>query len=123
MLNKLLIKSILAIALFSLRIPAINFNRITVILLLFSALLLYNTLYIDLVGSGVSVFGKLFQCKLFQVTTVSDCKKLNNFFAILSNRFILTVTLLLIFFNLTSLLSPTPLLNSVPLLTLNQFYW
>lgn len=52
---------ILAIALFSLRIPAIDFNRITVILLLFSALLSYNTLYIDLVSSGVSVFGGLFQ--------------------------------------------------------------
>lgn len=52
---------ILAIALFSLRIPAIYFNRITIILLLLSALLSYNSLYIDLIGSGVGVFGGLFQ--------------------------------------------------------------
>lgn len=58
---------ILAIALFSLRIPAIYFNRITIILLLFSALLSYNSLYIDLIGSGVGVFGGL-----FQVTTITQ---------------------------------------------------
>jgi NADH-ubiquinone oxidoreductase chain 2 len=58
---------ILAIALFSLRIPAIYFNRITIILLLFSALLSYNLLYIDLIGSGVGVFGGL-----FQVTTITQ---------------------------------------------------
>lgn len=58
---------ILAIALFSLRISAIYFNRITIILLLFSALLSYNSLYIDLIGSGVGVFGGL-----FQVTTITQ---------------------------------------------------
>jgi NADH-ubiquinone oxidoreductase chain 2 len=52
---------ILAIGLFSLRISAINFNRIAIILLLYSGVLAYNTLYIDLVGSGVGVFGGLFQ--------------------------------------------------------------
>nr|YP_009162975.1 NADH dehydrogenase subunit 2 [Phycomyces blakesleeanus]AKT93742.1 NADH dehydrogenase subunit 2 [Phycomyces blakesleeanus] len=52
---------ILAIALFSLRIPAIYFNRITIIILLYSALLSYNTLYTDLVSSGVGLFGGLFQ--------------------------------------------------------------
>ncbi|KAG2231125.1 hypothetical protein INT48_007969 [Thamnidium elegans] len=54
---------ILAIALFSLRIPAIYFNRITIILLLFSALLSYNSLYIDLIGSGVGVFVLLLSSK------------------------------------------------------------
>ena len=58
---------ILAIALFSLRIPAIYFNRITIILLLFSALLSYNSLYIDNISSGVGVFGGL-----FQVTTITQ---------------------------------------------------
>jgi len=58
---------ILAIALCSLQIPAIYFNRITVILLLYSGLLSYNTLYIDLVSSGVGVFGGL-----FQVTTITQ---------------------------------------------------
>nr|YP_010996222.1 NADH dehydrogenase subunit 2 [Mucor indicus]WPA89395.1 NADH dehydrogenase subunit 2 [Mucor indicus] len=58
---------ILAIALFSLRIPAIYFYRITIILLLYSALLSYNSLYVDLIGSGVGVFGGL-----FQVTTITQ---------------------------------------------------
>jgi NADH-ubiquinone oxidoreductase chain 2 len=58
---------ILAIALFSLQIPAIYFNRITIILLLYSALLAYNTIYTDLVSSGVGVFGGL-----FQVTTITQ---------------------------------------------------
>src|SRR6478735_6354004 len=58
---------ILAIALFSLRIPAIYFNRITIILLLFSALLSYNSLYMNNIGSGVGVFGGL-----FQVTTITQ---------------------------------------------------
>ncbi|CAO3668058.1 unnamed protein product [Rhizopus microsporus] len=58
---------ILAIALFSLRISAIYFNRITIILLFFSALLSYNSLYIDNIGSGVGVFGGL-----FQVTTITQ---------------------------------------------------
>lgn len=52
---------ILAIALLSLRIPAIDFNRMTIIVLLYSALLSYNTLYINLVNSGVGLFGGLFQ--------------------------------------------------------------
>jgi len=52
---------ILAIALLSLRIPAIDFNRMTIIVLLYSALLSYNTLYVNLVNSGVGVFGGLFQ--------------------------------------------------------------
>ncbi|KAG2195734.1 hypothetical protein INT47_004838 [Mucor saturninus] len=52
---------ILAIALFSLRIPAIYFNRITIIILLYSALLSYNTLYTDFGSSGVGLFGGLFQ--------------------------------------------------------------
>lgn len=52
---------IIAIALSSLRISAIYFNRITVILLLYSGVLAYNAIYTDLVGSGIGVFGGLFQ--------------------------------------------------------------
>ena len=52
---------IVAIALFSLRISAINFNRIAMIVLLYSGLLAYNTIYTDLVGSGIGVFSGLFQ--------------------------------------------------------------
>src|ERR1700726_4400468 len=52
---------IVAIALFSLRISAINFNRIAMIVLLYSGLLAYNTIYTDLVGSGIGVYSGLFQ--------------------------------------------------------------
>jgi NADH-ubiquinone oxidoreductase chain 2 len=58
---------ILAIALSSLRITAIYFNRIAIILLLYSGVLAYNTLYTGPVGSGVGVFGGL-----FQVTTITQ---------------------------------------------------
>ncbi|KAI8574953.1 hypothetical protein K450DRAFT_181533 [Umbelopsis ramanniana AG] len=52
---------IVAIALFSLRISAINFNRIAIIVLIYSGFLAYNTIYTDLVGSGIGVFSGLFQ--------------------------------------------------------------
>ena len=52
---------IVAIALFSLRISAINFNRIAILVLFYSGLLAYNTIYTDLVGSGIGVFSGLFQ--------------------------------------------------------------
>src|ERR1700710_648143 len=58
---------IVAIALFSLRISAINFNRIAMIVLLYSGLLAYNTIYTDLVGSGIGVFSGL-----FQITTITQ---------------------------------------------------
>src|ERR1700748_3602531 len=58
---------ILSIAFSSLRITAIYFNRIAIILLLYSGVLAYNTLYTGLVGSGVGVFGGL-----FQVTTLTQ---------------------------------------------------
>jgi|SwirhirootsSR3_FD_contig_81_1352853_length_1900_multi_6_in_0_out_0_1 NADH-ubiquinone oxidoreductase chain 2 len=58
---------ILVIALSSLRITAIYFNRIAIILLLYSGVLAYNTLYTGPVGSGVGVFGGL-----FQVTTITQ---------------------------------------------------
>lgn len=51
----------------SLRITAIYFNRIAIILLLYSAVLAYNTLYTGLVSSGVGVFDGL-----FQVTTITQ---------------------------------------------------
>ena len=52
---------IVSIALFTLQVTAINFNRIAIIILLYSGVLSYNTLYTELVGSGVGVFGGLFQ--------------------------------------------------------------
>jgi NADH-ubiquinone oxidoreductase chain 2 len=58
---------IVAIALFSLRISAINFNRITIIVLFYSGFLAYNTIYADLVGSGIGVFSGL-----FQITTITQ---------------------------------------------------
>jgi NADH-ubiquinone oxidoreductase chain 2 len=58
---------ILSIAFSSLRITAIYFNRIAIILLLYSGVLAYNTFYTGLVGSGVGVFGGL-----FQVTTITQ---------------------------------------------------
>jgi len=58
---------IISIAFSSLRITAIYFNRIAIILLLYSGVLAYNILYIGLVGSGVGVFGGL-----FQVTTITQ---------------------------------------------------
>ena len=58
---------ILAIAFYSLRIPAIYFNRITIIVLFYSALLTYNIIYTNLVSSGVGLFGGL-----FQVTTITQ---------------------------------------------------
>src|SRR4051812_12635033 len=58
---------ILSIAFSSLRITAIYFNRIAIILLLYSGVLAYNTLETGLVGSGVGVFGGL-----FQVTTITQ---------------------------------------------------
>lgn len=58
---------ILAIALSSLRITAINFNRIAIILLLYSGVLAHNALCTGPVGSGVGVFGGL-----FQVTTITQ---------------------------------------------------
>ncbi|RUS23406.1 various chains-domain-containing protein [Endogone sp. FLAS-F59071] len=58
---------ILSIAFSSLRITAIYFNRIAIILLLYSGVLAYNTLNEGLVGSGVGVFGGL-----FQVTTLTQ---------------------------------------------------
>jgi len=62
---------ILSIAFSSLRITAIYFNRIATILLLYSGVLAYHPLSstsdIGLVGSGVGVFGGL-----FQVTTITQ---------------------------------------------------
>jgi len=58
---------ILVIALSSLRITAIYFKWIAIILLLYSGVLAYNTLYTGPVGSGVGVFGGL-----FQVTTITQ---------------------------------------------------
>jgi NADH-ubiquinone oxidoreductase chain 2 len=58
---------IFSIAFSSLRITAIYFNRIAIILLLYSGVLAYNTLYTGLVGRGVGVFGGL-----FQVTTITQ---------------------------------------------------
>jgi len=58
---------IFSIAFSSLRITAIYFNRIAIILLLYSGVLAYNVLYTGLVGSGVGVFGGL-----FQVTTITQ---------------------------------------------------
>src|SRR5271157_3396200 len=64
-----LLTMILAIALSSLRITPIYFNRITIILLLYSAVLAYNVplLNTNVLGSGVGVFNGL-----FQVTTISQ---------------------------------------------------
>ena len=58
---------ILSIAFSSLRITAIYYNRIAIILLLYSGALAYSTLYTGPVGSGVGVFGGL-----FQVTTITQ---------------------------------------------------
>jgi len=52
---------ILTIALFSLKISTINFNRITIVLLLYSGILTYNILYIDFIKSGISIYNGLFQ--------------------------------------------------------------
>lgn len=64
-----LLTMILAIALSSSRITPIYFNRITIILLLYSAVLAYNVplLSTNLLGSGVGVFSGL-----FQVTTITQ---------------------------------------------------
>jgi len=58
---------ILSIAFNSLKITSIYYNRITIILLLYSGVLAYNSLFTGLVGSGVGVFGGL-----FQVTTLTQ---------------------------------------------------
>jgi len=52
---------ILSIAFSSLSISAINFNRIAIIILLYSSILSYNTIYLELVNSGVGVFNGLYQ--------------------------------------------------------------
>jgi NADH-ubiquinone oxidoreductase chain 2 len=58
---------IVSIALSSLWITAIYFNRIAIILLLYSGVLAYNTLSTESIGSGVGVFGGL-----FEVTTITQ---------------------------------------------------
>lgn len=58
---------IFAISLISSKMPAIYLNRIIIILLLFSALLSYNSFYVNLISSGVGVFDGL-----FQVTTITQ---------------------------------------------------
>ena len=58
---------IISIALFSLRITEIYFNRIAIIFLLYSVVLAYNTLHIGPIGSGVGIFGGI-----LQVTTITQ---------------------------------------------------
>src|SRR5579871_2367427 len=54
---------ILTIALFSLKISAINFNRITIVLLLYSGILAYNILDHgqNLINSGINIYNGFFQ--------------------------------------------------------------
>lgn len=54
-----LVLLLLAIALYSLKITPILFIRVTAILLLYSAALTYNTLFIQLIGSGIGIYSGL----------------------------------------------------------------
>lgn len=58
---------LLAIALYSLKITATLFNRITIILLIYSAILSFNGLYPLILNAGVGIYGGL-----FHVTTLSQ---------------------------------------------------
>lgn len=58
---------LLAIALYSLKITSTLFNRITIILLIYSAVLSFNGLYPLILNAGVGIYGGL-----FHVTTLSQ---------------------------------------------------
>ena len=66
MLSIGLISLLVAIPLFSYRITPSLFNRITSVVLIYSALLSFNALYIESLASGVGIYSGL-----FQVTTLS----------------------------------------------------
>lgn len=66
MLSIGLISLLVAIPIFSYRITPSLFNRITAIILIYSALLAFNSLYIESLGSGVGIYSGL-----FNVTTIS----------------------------------------------------
>jgi len=67
MLSIGILTKIFSIATASLLITPPLFNRIGIILLLYSALLAWNSFYIDPVGSGIGLY-----CGLFHVTTLSQ---------------------------------------------------
>ena len=52
---------IVAMALFTAHIPSIHYTRLTSIVLLFSGLLAFNALHIDVIASGLGLYSGLFQ--------------------------------------------------------------
>ena len=60
MLSIRLISLIVAIPNFSYCITTINFNRITSIIMIYSALLSYNSIYYDSLASGINIYSGLF---------------------------------------------------------------
>ena len=62
-----LLTLIVAIPLYTYRITPYTYIRITTIVLIYSALLAFNSFYIDSIQSGISIYSGL-----FQVTTISQ---------------------------------------------------